>query len=100
MEFAQTVGIIMRTRAWWLLVPLLILALLWQAHASEGDRLLAEQGKKRGPLFPGKDTTCLVPPRPSERTETARELVTEDAVKIKQKALTYLLSNQAADGSW
>jgi hypothetical protein len=74
--------------------------LTWQAHASEADRLLAEQEKKRGPLFPGKDPAFLVTPRPSERTETARELLTEDAAKIKQRAMSYLLSNQAADGSW
>ncbi len=64
------------------------------------QRLLSEQEKRRGPMFPGKDPAFLVLPRPAERSLMAKELLTPEVLERTEKALAYLIRTQDADGGW
>jgi len=66
----------------------------------EERRLLAEKERQRGPTSPGKDPAFLVLPRPAERSEMARELLTPQVREMTEKALAYLARTQDADGGW
>ncbi len=64
------------------------------------DKLLLEKERQKGPSFPGKDPAFLVLPRKTERSTMPRKLMTPEVVKMKDRALEYLASNQDADGGW
>ncbi len=67
---------------------------------AEARRLLAEQERRKGPTFPGVDPAFLVLPRSPQRSEMARELLTEDVLAMTEKSLAYLAANQDPDGGW
>jgi len=69
-------------------------------NAEDEQRLLAEREKARGAMFPGKDPAFLVLPRPAERSQMARELLTPEVLERTEKALAYLIRVQDADGGW
>jgi hypothetical protein len=66
----------------------------------EAQRLLSEEEKGRGPTFPGKDPAFLVLPRPAERSQMARALLTPQVRQMTERALSYLARTQDADGGW
>jgi hypothetical protein len=66
----------------------------------EGTRLLSEMEQGRGATFVGRDPAYVVLPRLPERRETARALLNPRVVALTQKMMHYLLTSQAADGSW
>jgi Prenyltransferase and squalene oxidase repeat len=68
--------------------------------ADEAQRLLAEKDRRRSPTFPGKDPAFLILPRPLERSESARELLTPQVREMTEKALAYLARTQDAEGGW
>jgi len=69
-------------------------------EADDGRRLLADQERRRGPTFPGRDPAFLVLPRPAERSDMARQLLTPEVRAMTEKALAYLARAQDADGGW
>jgi len=70
------------------------------AIVDEGQRLLSEMERARGATYPGRDPAYLVLPRPPERREASRELLTPSARELARRMLDYILTSQAADGSW
>ena len=66
----------------------------------EGQRLLSEIERARGATYPGRDPAYLVLPRPPERREASLELLTPTARELASRMLQYILTSQAADGSW
>ena len=66
----------------------------------EGQRLLSEMEVSRGAIFPGRDPAYLVLPRPPERREVARQMLTPEVRQMSDRMVRYLLISQAADGSW
>jgi hypothetical protein len=68
--------------------------------ADDPQKLLSDQDKTRGPMFPGKDPAFLVLPRPAERSQMAKELLTAEVRERTEKALAYLIRSQDADGGW
>ncbi|HLX62121.1 MAG TPA: hypothetical protein VKX17_12645 [Planctomycetota bacterium] len=71
-----------------------------EAGGDDAQKLLAEKERKTGPTFPGKDPAFLILPRPLERSETERELLTPQVREMTEKALAYLAHTQDADGAW
>ncbi len=67
---------------------------------AEARRLLAEMEKRKGATFPGKDPAFLVLPRPAERSQMVKELMTPEVLKMTKAALEYLARTQDADGGW
>ena len=68
--------------------------------ADDAQKLLSDKEKHRGPTFPGADPAFLVLPRPAERSQTARGLLTPQVREMTEKALAYLARTQDADGGW
>ena len=66
----------------------------------DAQKLLSEKERSRGPTFPGADPAFLVLPRPAERTQTARDLLTPQVREMTEKTLAYLARTQDADGGW
>jgi len=66
----------------------------------EAARVLAEKDQEKGAVSMGKDPAFILMPRPLERNESAQELMTPLALAMIEKALAYLKTTQASDGSW
>lgn len=66
----------------------------------EAARVLAEKDKEKGAVSVGKDPAFILMPRPVERNESAQELMTPQVKAMIEKALAYLKTTQASDGSW
>ena len=71
-----------------------------KSNTDDAQALLAERDKAKGARFPGKDPAFLVLPRPAERNQTAKELLTPQVLDTTEKALAYLARTQDADGGW
>lgn len=66
----------------------------------DAAKALALLDQARGPTFPGKDPAFLLLPRSSERNDMPERLLTEDVVKMTDRALQYLARTQDANGGW
>ncbi|PCJ58618.1 MAG: hypothetical protein COA79_12730 [Planctomycetota bacterium] len=64
------------------------------------NKMMAEKEKEKGAVFVGPDPAYLVMPRPLERTNVSRDLLTDEVKKMIQMSLSYLADNQSPDGSW
>jgi len=73
-----------------------------EAGESEDEvhKLLAKRDREKGAQRFGKDPAFLVFPRPLERNERARELITPQVAAMIEKGLAYLQRTQDADGGW
>jgi hypothetical protein len=63
-------------------------------------KTLAEKEKEKGATTVGKDPAFILMPRPTDRNESAQDLMTPQVKEMIDKALTYLKNTQASDGSW
>jgi hypothetical protein len=74
------------------------------APAPEADNaaaaLLAKKDHAAGSRSVGKDPAFILLPRPADRNESALELFTPQVKEMRDKALAYIGSKQASDGSW
>jgi len=66
----------------------------------EERKLLAEMERRKGATFPGRDPAFLVLPRPGERSQMVKELLTPEVKKMTREALEYLARTQDTDGGW
>ncbi len=119
MVVEKMVGVAMRTHKACSLGKILLAAWLVASLASPGpaddkkeetteakradqvaDELMRKKALEKGPAFPGEDPAFLVLPRATERTAIADELLTDDVRIMIDRALTYLVQAQDADGGW
>ena len=71
-----------------------------RSTVDETQALLAQRDKAKGPRFPGKDPAFLVLPRPAERNQTMKDLLTPQVLETTERALAYLARTQDPDGGW
>lgn len=66
----------------------------------ERNELLAKKDREKGTQRFGKDPAFLIFPRPLDRNERAKELITPQVQAMIDKCLAYLARTQDADGGW
>ncbi|MBE7466701.1 MAG: terpene cyclase/mutase family protein [Planctomycetes bacterium] len=66
----------------------------------EVHALLAKRDREKGAQRFGKDPAFLVFPRPLDRNEKAKEMLTPEVAAMTEKALAFLARTQDADGGW
>ncbi len=71
-----------------------------RSSIDDTQALLAQRDKALERRFPGKDPAFLVLPRPAERSQIAKELLSPQVLETTEKALAYLARTQDPDGGW